>query len=229
MSLWGSCGVWPSFRSFCCFFLSWTFIWVAAKANMCVYSAINQWPGHNSLGQTQPANNLAQASHTSGVILPQTHHHLGHAAGLCAGPAWDLRLWWQVSSGVRGLAAHFMPVFIPNRGRGQVFSMCVFVCMCVRMVLCADGSGSGTHFHMLSLGLVCGPLLPMWNMFIVLCVRQTPRPPWPPPPSTSPCNLSCYSNSAWAIFLSQHLCKRYPSWRSARAKKRRQGGVGWEK
>lgn len=95
--------------------------------------------------------------------------------------------------------------------------------MCARMALCADGSGSGTHFNMLSLGLVCGLPLPMWNMFIVLCVRQTPRPPWPPLPSTSPRNLSCYSNSAWAIFLSQHLCKRYPSWRSARAKKRCQG------
>lgn len=73
-------------------------------------------------------------------------------------------------------------------------------------------------------GLVCGLPLPMWNMFIVLCVRQTPRPPWPPFPSTSPRNLSCYSNSAWAIFLSQHLCKRYPSWRSARAKNLCQGG-----
>ncbi len=112
--------------------------------------------------------------------------------------------------------------------------MRVFLCMCVRTVLCADGSGSGTNFQMLSLGLVCGPLLSMWNMFIVLCVRQTQRPPWPPPPSTSPCNLSCYCNSAWAIFLSQHLCKRYPSWRSARAKKRCQweeegGGVSLRK
>lgn len=106
------------------------------------------------------------------------------------------------------------------RGRVDIeFSMCVFVSMCVRMVLCADGSGSGTHFHTLSLGLVCGPPLPMWNMFIVLCVRQTPRPPWPPPPPTTPRNLSCYFNSVWAIFLSQHLCKRYPSWHLARAKK----------
>lgn len=114
---------------------------------------------------------------------------------------------------------------MPNQGGGQTgFSMNVFVCMCARMALCADGSGSGTHFHMLSLGLVCGLPLPMWNMFIVLCVRQTPRPPWPPFPSTSPRNLSCYSNSAWAIFLSQHLCKRYPSWRSARAKNLCQGG-----
>lgn len=119
MSLWRSCGVWPSFRSFCWFSPSWTFSWVAAKANMCVYSAINQWPGHNSLGQTQAANNLAQASHTSGVILPQTHQHLRRAAGLCAGPVRVLRFRWQVSSGVRGLAAHFMPVFMPNRGGGQ--------------------------------------------------------------------------------------------------------------
>lgn len=51
---------------------------------------------------------------------------------------------------------------------------------CARMALCTDGSGSGTYFHPLSLGLVCGPPLPMWNMFIVLCVRQTPRPPRPP-------------------------------------------------